>query len=338
MKPLPTVTVAIPTLNAGALLQACLRALEAQTFRDFEVIIINNGNAPVLLPEKLPAFALRTLSPGWNTGFGAAVNLAIGASSSSYVATLNDDTEPEPNWLQALVDEMSRDAEIGMCASRIQMHASQAIDSAGMMICFDGSSRQRGHAQPASAFEQSRDVLFPSGCAALYRRTMLEEIGYFDEDYFLYCEDTDLGLRAQWAGWRCRYVATAVVAHHYSSTAGAFSAFKARFVERNRLWVALKTFPAAMLPAVPFFFASRLFWQFRAARGSQGAAAEFLRSGNSFGTAASIVVRAHWETLLLLPALMKKRVQLKAKRKVDSVKFMKLMRRHRISTKDLARA
>jgi GT2 family glycosyltransferase len=225
----------------------------------------------------------------------------------------------------------------GMCASQIHMRRTAMIDSAGMLICFDGSSRQRGHAQSGELFHLSGEVLFPSGCAALYRRLMLDEIGLFDEDYFLYCEDTDLGLRARWAGWPCRYAAGAVVAHQYSSTAGAFSPMKAHFVERNRLWVALKTFPGPLLFLVPFVSAARYFWQFRAARGAKGAAAEFIRSGNSFVTAARIVVRAHWETLLQLPALLRKRAQIRTKRRLGSREFSRLMYSHRISAKDLAR-
>ena len=87
-------------------------------------------------------------------------------------------------------------------------------------------------------------MLLPSASAALYRRAMLEEIGLFDEDFFLYCEDTDLGLRARWAGWKCIYVPGAVVDHHYSHSAGRASRLKAYYVERNRLFVAAKNFPA----------------------------------------------------------------------------------------------
>jgi GT2 family glycosyltransferase len=209
------------------------------------------------MPEHPGSFLFRVISPGSNVGFGAAVNIGVRASSSPYIATLNDDTEPGPAWLSALVCEMEADSHAGMCASRILLRSDGALDSAGMLICFDGSSKQRGHSLPADRFNFSEDVLFPSACAALYRRSMLEEVGLFDEDYFLYCEDTDLGLRAQWAGWRCRYASGAVVRHHYSLTAGAFSVMKARFVERNRLWVALKNFPWALLAIVPAVSSAR---------------------------------------------------------------------------------
>lgn len=332
------ITVAVPTLLGGPLLTSCLRSLNSQTFRDFEVIVVNNGGPEVIPPVESYNFACRILTPGSNVGFGAAVNLAIRASSSPYIAILNDDTEPSPDWLSSLVPELEDVPGVGMWASRIQLRGSSALDSAGMVICFDGSSKQRGHCQPASSFSHAQDVLLPSGCAALYKRAMLDEIGLFDEDYFLYCEDTDLGLRACWAGWTCRYVPAAVVEHRYSGTSGAYSAMKAGYVERNRLWVALKNFPGVLLPGVPFVAASRYFWQLRAARRSTGATAEFIRSGNSLFAAATILLRAHRDTFLRLPSLLRKRAQMRKTRKIGSGEFIRLMYRHRIAARQLANA
>ena len=338
------ITVAVPTLSGGHLLAACLDSLNTQSFRNFEVVVIDNGRAGVVIPPpEIYTFPYRILSPGSNVGFGAAVNLAIRASSSPYIAILNDDTEPEADWLSSLVSELESDPRVGMWASRIQLRGSSSLDSAGMMICFDGSSKQRGHRQPASSFCDSQDVLLPSGCAALYRRLMLDEIGLFDEDYFLYCEDTDLGLRACWAGWTCRYVPEAVVEHRYSGTSGAYSAMKAGYVERNRLWVALKNFPGVLLPGVPFVAVSRYFWQLRAARGSTGtgstgAAAGFIRSGNSLFDAAAILLRAHRDTFLRLPSLLRTRSQMRRMRRIGSAEFIRLMYRHRIAARQLANA
>jgi len=342
------ITVAVPTLLGGPFLASCLDSLNNQSFRDFEVIIINNGRSEVVPRPQTYTFPCRILSPGSNLGFGAAVNLAIRASSSPFVAILNDDTEPDANWLSSLVSELEDDPRVGMWASRIQLSGSSALDSAGMVICFDGSSKQRGHCQPSSSFCHSQDVLFPSGCAALYRRLMLDEIGLFDEDYFLYCEDTDLGLRGRWAGWTCRYVPEAVVEHRYSGTSGAYSAMKAGYVERNRLWVALKNFPGVLLPGVPFVAVSRYFWQLRAAQGSSGvgttgpgntgAAAEFIRSGNSLFSAAAILLRAHRDTFQRLPSLLRKRAQMRKTRRIGSAEFIRLMYRHRIAARQLANA
>jgi GT2 family glycosyltransferase len=333
----PLVTIAIPTLNGGALLEACLTALNAQVFGDFEVVVINNGTGPLALAGNLPSFPFRVISPGSNVGFGAAVNLAIRSASASFIATLNDDTEPDPEWLQALVHEMEHDPRVGMCASKIRASGGSRLDSAGMLICFDGSSKQRGQDQSSRAFPVSEEALFPSACAALYRREMLEEIGLFDEDYFLYCEDTDLGLRARWAGWRCQYAAGATVLHHYSRTAGAVSPLKARYVERNRLWVAVKNLPTPALLMSPFVACARYFWQLSAVRSNRGAAGAFIRSGNSLFGAAAILIRAHWETLLHLPVLFRKRIAIRHTRKASPAEFMRLLCRHSITARELAR-
>jgi GT2 family glycosyltransferase len=333
----PLVTIAIPTLIAGSMLGKCIGALESQAFREFEVVIINNGATAVDPMQYSASFPLRVIAPGTNVGFGAAVNLAIRASAARYVATLNDDTLPDPGWLQALVAAMERDPKVGMCASRIRSVAGDTLDSAGMLICLDGSSKQRGQGKPVQNFAISDETLFPSACAALYRRRMLDEIGVFDEDYFLYCEDTDLGLRGVWGGWKCQYVAEATICHHYSQTSGAVSPLKARYVERNRLWVAIKTFPASALPVLPFVALSRYFWQLNSVRNKQGAAGDFIQSGNSLWGAAAILIRAHWETLIRLPALLRKRAAVRRTRKATPSHVMSLMRRHAITPRELAR-
>ena len=334
---IPLVTIAIPTVNAGPMLENCLKALDRQRFRDFDVVIIDNGESSLRADLFPVSFPVRVITPGCNVGFGAAINLAIASGTARYVASLNDDTVPDPDWLGALVREMERDPSVGMCASRIQSVGSGRLDSAGMLICWDGSSKQRGQNRPVEDFSVSGETLFPSACAALYRRLMLDEIGLFDEDYFLYCEDTDLGLRAVWGGWKCRYVAEATVCHHYSQTAGAVSPLKARFVERNRLWVGIKNFPAGALPMMPFVALARYWWQLRAVRNRHGAAGEFIRSGNSLVDAAFILIGAHWETLCVLPQLLRKRAAIRRTRKTSPSEFMSLLRRHSIGARDLAR-
>ena len=332
------VAIAIPTLLAGPMLDACLQALDRQIYRDFEVIIVNNGENTIGADSASFGFPLRILSPGENVGFGAAVNLAIRATKAPLIATLNDDTEADPAWLESLVREIASYPRCGMCASSVRLSGSGFLDSAGMLICFDGSSKQRGGGQSPVAFASSDEALLPSACAALYRREMLEKIGLFDEDFFLYCEDTDLGLRARWAGWRCHYAAGAIVRHRYSATAREFSTLKARLVERNRLWVAIKNFPLAMLLAAPLVSIVRYAWQLQAARQGIGAAAEFVRSGETLPGAARILAAAHWETLIGLRLLLAKRRKILRGRKIAPSQFIEILNRHRITSRDLARA
>ncbi len=191
----------VPTLAADSVYQECLAGLEAQQFRDFECILVDNSGGDKVRRAGVKAPWLRVIAEEGNAGFGAAVNHAIRSSSGAFVATLNDDAVPAPRWLGALVEAMERDSAVGMCASRILLSGDSRLDSAGMLLCGDGSSKQRGHLAPAGEFRSAGEVFFPSACAALYRRSMLDEIGCFDEDFFLYCEDTDFGLRARCAGW-----------------------------------------------------------------------------------------------------------------------------------------
>jgi GT2 family glycosyltransferase len=332
---MPAVSIAIPTLQSGDPLACCLKALRSQTFRDFEVIVIDNGNCEDLA-QLGSIFPFRLLRPGRNLGFAAAVNLAIRNTGAPWIATLNDDTEPQPEWLANLLAAMQSNSGIGMCASLIRMKGTEQLDSAGMLICPDGSSRQRGHLNTVSAFPVTENVLCPSACAALYRRGMLDEIGGFDEDFFLYCEDTDLGLRAQWAGWRCIYSPGAIVSHRYSATSGAASAMKAGFVERNRLWVAIKNFPLSLLLLVPAASLARYVFQANAVRTNRGTAAAYVRTGHSIGSALAVIARAHWDTLFQLPALLRKRAACARLRKLRPGEFRRLLRTHSISPKDLA--
>src|SRR5215475_3285148 len=150
---------------------------------------------------------------------------------------------------------MESASSVGMCASKILFHGDRKkIDKAGHLIYPDGLNHGRGSGEPdRGQFEQREEVLFPDAAAALYRREMLDVIGVFDERFFAYGDDADLGLRGRLAGWNCLYIPTAIVYHHHSATAGEFSALKAFLIERNRIWVAVKTFPPGLLAASPFF-------------------------------------------------------------------------------------
>lgn len=310
-------------------------ALESQTCRDFEVIIVDNSGRGLV---KLNQFAgrARILTNTQNVGFGAAVNQGIAVSSAPYIASLNDDAAPVPGWLDALVSAMEARPDVGMCASQVRLFGEDRIDSAGMLVCRDGSSKQRGHGKPPEDFPVAEEVLFPSGSAALYRRAMLDEIGGFDASFFLYCEDTDLGLRARWAGWKCLYAPRAVVEHHYSHSAGRASPLKAYYVERNRLFVLAKIFPGKMLLAAPFVAIARYLWHAWYIVEGRGAAARFRAEGNAGPKMLWYVVRAHAAFLLALPRLWRERRRIRAKARITAAVFRHLIRAHSIRARRVA--
>lgn len=304
-----------------------MQSLEHQSTRDFEVIVVDNSG------RGLRREGVRVITNDRNVGFGAAVNQGIRASESPYIATLNDDAVAQPGWVEALARAIGERPEIGMCASRVVLTGEPSrLDSAGMLIAMDGTSKQCGHREPPENFPRRRHALLPSGSAAMYRREMLDEIGGFDESFFLYCEDTDLGLRARWAAWECVYVPDAVVEHRYSHSAGAASPLKAYYVERNRLFLVVRNFPASMLWRAPFYSLVRYFWHAVYGRKGQGATGEYLRSNAP--ALPLVVARAHLDLLRNLRRLWGERK--KIRRRLTPKQFGRLLRQYSISTRKVA--
>lgn len=277
----------------------------------------------------------RVIANASNRGFGAAINQGFRASAAPYLATLNDDAVAHPEWLEKLVAAAEKHPAAGMFASEVLLDADQ-LDSAGMRIAADGSSRQRGHGESPAKFARSDEALLPSGSAALYRRKMLDEIGLFDESFFLYCEDTDLGLRGRRAGWDCVYVAGAIVEHRYSHSAGRASLLKAYYVERNRLYTAIKNFPLPMLLAAPFASLARYFWHLESLLEGRGKAAEFRAAGSAASLLPFVVFRAHVSALFRLPRLWKKRREIARSARLGSREFRELLKRHSITLRQVA--
>jgi GT2 family glycosyltransferase len=324
------VTVVVPTLAAGETLTECLDALQLQTFSDFEIVVVDNSGRNAVQPRE----RVRVIANPVNVGFGAAFNQAFRDSRGPFIAVLNDDATAHPNWLEALLSAVEARPDVGMCASQVRLADGGGLDSAGMLICRDGSSKQRGHGQPPEAFARRQEALLPSGSAAFYRREMLEEIGLFDESFFLYCEDTDLGLRARWAAWECLYVPDALVEHRYSHSAGRASALKAYYVERNRLFLVVKNLPMPDMLLAPFYSAARYFWHLVFALQGRGKAADFQRAGNSPARLPLLVLRAYLALLPRLPALWRQRRQMK--RRFTSKQFRRLMQRFSIGPREVA--
>ena len=325
----------IPTLAADARLQECVESLRRQTRRDFEVIIVDNSGQG-LVRRNGAAPGARVIENSRNAGFGAAMNQGMRASGAPYLAALNDDAVPHPSWLDALVTALDRRPDAGMCASQVRLFGEDRLDSAGMLVARDGSSKQRGHGKLPADFPEAEETLFPSGSAALYRRAMLEETGGFDDRFFLYCEDTDLGLRARWAGWKCLYVPGAVAEHHYSHSAGRASPVKAYYVERNRLFVLVKNFPGRMLLAAPLVTLARYLWHAWYIFQGRGSAARFRAEGHAGPKMLWYVVRAHAALLVHGRRLWRQRREIRARARITPAVFRNLVRSHSISARRLA--
>jgi GT2 family glycosyltransferase len=189
-----------------------------------------------------------------NRGFAGPVNQGIEASASPYVAVLNNDTEPSPGWLMALVAAAESNERVGMCASKMLFADRRTmINSAGLCVDRAGIVWDRRGGQLEDGRETEWvEVLGPCAGAALYRREMLEEVGGFDEDFYAYLEDADLAWRARQQGWRCLYAPDARVLHRHSATGLEGSPFKSFHLGRNKVWMLTKNYPfRALWYAVP---------------------------------------------------------------------------------------
>jgi GT2 family glycosyltransferase len=240
------VSVVIVNWNGLRLMEQCLPTLARQTFSDFEIIVVDNGSTDGSvgwLGEHHPA--IRVIRNEENLGFAAANNQAIRTSRAEFVVTLNNDTQVEPGWLEALVRAVQPDASIGMGACKMLFaDRPKVINSTGINLDRVGIAWDRcGGERDDAAETQPREVFGPSAGAALYRRAMLDEIGLFDERFFMYLEDVDLAWRARLAGWGCLYVPSSRVYHVHSASAGEGSRFKNRLLGRNKVWTIAKNYP-----------------------------------------------------------------------------------------------
>jgi len=249
----PLVSVIIVNWNGRHWLEKCLPTLYAQTYTEFETIIVDNGSADGSVDWlKREWSQVSVLAQSRNLGFAQANNVGISKAAGQFIVTLNNDTMLEPDWLAALVAGVDA-PDVGMVASHIVLwQQPHLLDSTGIEVDMAGIAWNRGWMQVVSETAVSPDVFGPSACAALYRRDMLDEIGLFDENFLAYYEDVDLAWRAQNAGWRCRYAPSARLMHWHSATANKDPALKQFLLGRNKLWTIVKNYQCpALLKASP---------------------------------------------------------------------------------------
>jgi len=252
---MPLVSVVVLNWNGAHLLPGCLDSLRAQTTRDFEIIMPDNGSTDgslELVAARYPE--VRVIPFARNVGFSLAMNAGIRASRGEFVLSLNNDTELDPRCLEELVSAMRDDPGLGICAPKMVYHHDPGlINSAGHACGADGVVVDIGRLQrDGDWFRRPREVLGACAGAALYRREMLRQVGLFDPDFFITYEDADLDWRAQWAGWRARYVPTALVRHREGVSRGIRSRGAVFLGVRNTIHVWVKNWPLrALLRRLP---------------------------------------------------------------------------------------
>jgi len=315
---MPRVTLIIVNYNGRGLVMDCLRALEGQNFKDFEILIVDNASSDGSLDEIeefLRASSLsslvRLIPLSTNVGFAGRNLEGLKHANGEYIALLNSDTEPDKKWLEELVMNMDNNPEVGICASKLVVHGTDIIDSGGDGFSTSFKGFKRGEGEKASLYNQFEYVFGACAGAALYKRKMIEEIGFFDEDFFLIHEDTDLNLRAQLHGWRVLYVPTAIVYHKVRSSIGIMSNMAVYYTLRNSEFVRMKNIPLSIfVRCFPEFFIGML--------------TEFIYFAIRLRRL-RLYFKGKIDAIGMLPKMLKKRTVIMKNRKVSDRYLLKMM-------------
>lgn len=322
--PKSQISVVIVNWNGAQYLPTCLNALRAQTCRNFEVIVADNAShdeSLQLLARDYPEVKVVALPE--NRGFTGGNNAGIRAAQGEIIVLLNNDTEADPRWLEEILAAFERHPEMGIVASKMKLFDRRdTFHTSGDFYRLDGIPGNRGVWEiDRGQYDREEYVFSACGGSAAYRKSMLDQIGSLDEDFFYSCEDIDLAWRAQLAGWKCVYAPKAVVYHKLSATGGGATA--SFYDGRNFIYVIAKDYPSSL-------------WQkYRGAiiRKQWSLFTEALRAWR--GAAARARMRGMISGLLHLPKLLKKRRLIQATRKVDDAYLLSLLlppdlpRRHR---------
>lgn len=319
MLPTPLISVVIVTWNNAAHLTQCLSALSRQTVQDFEIILVDNGstdNGADGLDTRWTGLQLTVHRLPSNLGFAAANNIGSRLARGKWIVLLNADAFPQPDWLEQLVKAAEDNPDFNFFASRqIQADTPNLLDGTGDVYHASGLAWRQHYNRPVRYYGlHSGEVFGACAAAAMYRREDFLEVGGFDESYFSYYEDVDLSFRLRLAGGRCLYVSDAVVHHVGSASTGKTSDFTYYHVHRNLVWTFFKNMPAP------------LFWFFLPLHAVVNI---YLSLYILIKEGRGIVLKAKWDALRGLPAVLRKRKQAQSMRKAG------LRDLYRVMEKDL---
>ncbi|MFA4930458.1 MAG: glycosyltransferase family 2 protein [Patescibacteria group bacterium] len=334
----PYISVVVVNFNGKDCLKDLLESLTAQFFTDFETIVVDNGSIDGSVDFIKSSYPKVIIIENKINTFTAGNNIGIKKAKGEYVFILNNDTELDPYCLEHLsAATKNSNKTVGMWATKIlNFYDRDIFDSTGLIIYSDGLSRGRGRLEKdIGQYQNIEEVCFPSGCAALYSKRILDSVGYFDEDFEFYLEDSDLGFRIRLAGWKCEYVPEAKLYHKYSFSMGKYSPRKVFLIERNRIWLVLKNFPLSMLVLIPYYSIKRFTFQLLAMLTKRGAAARFTQQYSSLLLFLT-VIRAWVAALSRLFTILQKRKVIFYNKKISYNEFRQLFNKFAISVKDLS--
>jgi GT2 family glycosyltransferase len=270
----PLITVLIISWNSELHLQACLSKLFSQTYQNFEIILLNNDSLDIALDE-FDSDKLQIIQLGRNLGFAVANNIGARLARGKWIALLNADAFPEPGWLENFLKSAEQNPQyIAFSSRQIQHNVPHLLDGAGDSYHMTGMAWRRYYNRPIENYGLLKEEVF-SACpaAALYSCEEFLEIGGFDEDYFSYFEDVDLGFRLRLNGAKCLYVPEAVVHHVGSASTGKRSDFSVYYGYRNMIWTFVKNMPSPYIWIfLPLHIATILFFTIYLTGRGQGSA------------------------------------------------------------------
>lgn len=312
----PQVSVIILNWNGKENTINCLESLKLTTYSNYETIVVDNGSTDgsvKYLKDNYPGIKL--IENGKNLGFAEGNNVAIKEvlkkGKSKYISLLNNDTVVKPDWLEKLVEALESDEKMGSCQPKIlSLINPDTIDAVGIFIDRFGGAAQEGHNEKdLGQYDQITEVFGVCAGAALYRAKMLSQIGLFDEDFFAYCEDIDLSIRARLFGWKSVCVPQAVIYHIHSATLGNDSPFKKYLLERNSYYYIIKNLP---LETIILFFISKIRFTFFSLIG--------LIINKKFNLARSLI-KGNLDALRNLPLVISKRADIQSNRLISKEDF-----------------
>ena len=314
---MPAVSIIIVNWNGRSFLADCLNGLRQQTYGNFSVIMVDNGSVDGSLDYVQTHFPeVKTIALSENSGFAMANNIALQSVQTEYVALLNPDTVPDAGWLEHLVKALDNHPQAGSAASKMLLYDKPTvIDRAGDVYTTAGTALLKGRGEPSHNFKNQEWVFGACAGAALYRRCMFEDIGLFDEDFFLLFEDVDLSFRAQLRGYKCLYAPDASVYHHVSSGIGDDSPTSVYYSHRNLEWVYIQNMPGSLiaktiLPHMIYVLAAFAFFVLK------GRSADF--------------IKAKWHVLKGLNQALAKRRRIQKNKKVTDDYIWSLFEKERL--------
>lgn len=336
----PRASVIIVNWNGGPLVMEAVQSVLSQTIASqLKVIVVDNGStdgSPDALEREF-GDRIMIVRLTANFGFAGGNNRGFTCAEGKFVLLLNNDAVAEPGWAESLIEAAESDESIGMCTSKILCYDDRTIiDNTGHLMFRDGLNRSRGHLmRDTGKYDQIEEVLLASGCAALYRLDAVRYWGGFDEDFFAYGDDADLGFKLRLSGYRCLYVPESVVYHHQSFSTSRHSLKKIYWIERNRIWILVKYFPLGYVLTSPWYTARRLFKSWLAGRRNEGLAGYLVRN-HPESLIIGVLGRAWVDAVKLLPRMIGKRRRIKQRTTVSTKQLVELLEQYSVPAREMS--